>query len=501
MKKYLTSALVLMTFFLQASCGSGVSSQPKEEKGIIVYYKNNFDQDLGGFRGARGLELDLSKSEIEGKALEATVKKQWKGPGLSINIQGSKDLRMAFMAKGVQFRRATLNVFDNKANDNTTPNGYRFLPDDRWVPVLYCLDRFRYNGRGRDYVDGDTDYSGMRFWLEKLPKTGEAKLFLDNFVVYRGPDTSPPDKIEDLKAKAMADGVRLSWSMPHDNAFPMVYAISRSRDGGPFKKIAETYYTEYLDRSCGSATCTYRVLAVDFENNIGEWSNVVKIKGKAPIQEMKFTVLERDRENYAEHVREIHKRGAGKVNKGLVCLYGDSLTGPTIYPYMVAGALGVYKVNAHGFAGVTTGWGVKNLEQQALSKDNPEFLLVMFGTNNVRGRMRDRKVFRGWVNDLLTIAKKAEAQGIVTILGTIPPRGFKDSESKPEAVFNKMLVEAARAHKIPVAYVFEEIQKSGDRRKFIWRDGVHWTPKGMEVAARAWAKTMRQVEFVLRDAE
>ena len=86
-------------------------------------------------------------------------------------------------------------------------------------------------------------------------------------------------------------------------------------------------------------------------------------------------------------------------------------------------------------------------------------------------------------------------------MGTIPPRGFKDPESKPEAVFNKMLVEAARADKIPVAYVFEEIQKSGDRRKFIWRDGVHWTPKGMEVAARAWAKAMRQVEFVLRDAE
>lgn len=38
-------------------------------------------------------------------------------------------------------------MFDKKANDNTTPYGYRFLPDNRWVPVLYYVDLFRYNSK------------------------------------------------------------------------------------------------------------------------------------------------------------------------------------------------------------------------------------------------------------------------------------------------------------------------------------------------------------------
>jgi len=156
-------------------------------------------------------------------------------------------------------------------------------------------------------------------------------------------------------------------------------------------------------------------------------------------------------------------------------------------------------VSAHGFAGKTTGWGARYLKEKALIPENPEFLFVMFGTNNVRGILRQTKVYEKWIDDLERIVKEVEAKGTIVVLGTIPPRGFKDPLSMPEAMFNKLLIKRARKLKVPVAYIFEEVQKSGDRREFIWKDGVHWTAKGMEVAAKAWAKTMRQIEFVLRD--
>jgi len=210
------------------------------------------------------------------------------------------------------------------------------------------------------------------------------------------------------------------------------------------------------------------------------------------------TIWEKDRELYADHIRKVHAKGKGKVNKGLVVLFGDSLTCPILYPRLVAGALGIYRVKAYGFAGQTTGFGRKKVAE-ILAKERPEFLFVMFGTNNVRGQLRRADVYERWVDDLEAIVKQAEAQGVVVVLATIPPRGFKDPLSLPEASFNKVLIQRARKLKVPVAYVFEEIQQGGNRREFIWKDGVHWTAKGMEVAAKAWAKTMKQIEFALRD--
>ncbi len=123
----------------------------------------------------------------------------------------------------------------------------------------------------------------------------------------------------------------------------------------------------------------------------------------------------------------------------------------------------------------------------------------MFGTNNVRGRVRTQDIYERWVEDLIAIVKQAESKGVVAALATIPPRGFKDPFSLPEALFNEILVKKAREAKIPIAYIFEAVQKAGPRREFIWKDGVHWTPKGIEIAAWTWRKTMRQIEFALRD--
>ena len=488
---------ILLNSFFMTSCSAN-SDDVHKEKGIIIYYKNDFDKSKKGFHGSRKVSQKLVDDSISGKALLSICKKKWAGPMLDLDIKGSKNLKIAFMAKGENFKVATLNMFDKKANDNTTPYGYRFLPDDTWVPVLYYVDLFRYNSKNSGHIRNDTHFTNIRFWGPE-PKDQDVKIILDNFVVYRGDDRAAPSKIQGLHAEANKDGVMLKWKVPYDNAYPMVYVISRSHYGEKFKKIAETYHPYYFDRTVEGGTYKYRVLACDFQNNIGEWSTEVEIKGKFKSIKSEPNILIKDRMNYGLHIIEVHERGMGKVDKGLVVMYGDSLTGPTLYPRFVAGALGIYRVRAYGYAGMGSGWGKRNLDKKVLNKVKPEFMLLMFGTNDVRGKVREKKVYMEWVDNVIATAKKAESEGVVVIIGTIPPRGFKDPLSFPEASFNKLLIEEARKNKIPVAYVFKEIQNSGDRHKFIWKDGVHWTSKGMEVAARAWAKTFKQVEFVLRD--
>jgi len=482
------------------ACSSGAEFSPKDEGGVLIYYKTGFDKKRGDFRPSRGASLSFTEDAIYGRALEALCKKKWAGPALKIHISGSKALKIAFMAKGINFKRATLNFFDQKAHDNTTPYGYRFLPDGEWTPVLYYVDLFHYNSKNSGYIRAETEFNELRFWgLE--PANEKVILRLDNFVIYRGEDCSPPEKIKSLKAISTPEGIILSWAPPKDNVFTMVYVISRATEKGSFKKIAETYRPLFKDRKVHQGvTYRYRILACDFQNNLGPWSEVFSIVHKFPTPRSEFheTVYERDRKQYAAHLREVHRRGKGKVNKGLVVLFGDSLTGPTLYPRLVAGALGIYRVKAYGFAGQTTGFGRRKV-REILAKERPEFLFVMFGTNNVRGKLRTQETYEKWVDDLIAIVKEAENEGVVGALATIPPRGFKDPLSLPEALFNKLLVSRAREAQIPIAYIFEAIQNAGPRQEFIWKDGVHWTAKGMELAAWTWRQVMRQIEFALRD--
>ncbi|MBA2849850.1 SGNH/GDSL hydrolase family protein [Thermosulfuriphilus ammonigenes] len=489
--------LVFITFFFLIGCSSGNGSQPQEKEGVFVYYQTDFDKGKGGFQPAKRAKLRLTEDAISGKALETICKQKWAGPALKIKVRGSKGLKIAFLAKGEGFKRATLNLYDTKARDNTTPYGYRFLPDGEWTPVLYYVDLFHYNSRPRGYIKPDTLFVDLRFWGPD-PKGGEVSLTLDNFVIYRGEDRAPPKKIKMLKAEATPQGIKLTWETPEDNVFPMVYVVSRAKEGKGFVKIGETYRSYFWDYTAGKKNYRYRVLACDFQNNLGPWSDIISVKGEADPRPPSLTREEQDRLSYASHVREIHRRGEGRVKKGLVVLFGDSLTGPTLYPRLVAGALGIYQVKAYGFAGQTTTFGRRKVAE-ILAKERPEFLFVMFGTNNVRGRLQTVDVYERWIDDLEAIVKQAEAQGVVVALATIPPRGFKDPLSLPEALFNEILVQRARRLKVPIAYIFEAVQQAGDRREFIWKDGVHWTPQGMELAAWAWRKTMRQIEFALRD--
>jgi lysophospholipase L1-like esterase len=144
-----------------------------------------------------------------------------------------------------------------------------------------------------------------------------------------------------------------------------------------------------------------------------------------------------------------------------------------------------------------TDFGRKRIEQE-LADLNPEFCLVLYGTNN----SRDAKAIPPAMEDLLAIAASCEKRGTVPVIGTIPPRGFNDPKSEPEARYNEALIKACRDAKVPIAYIFEEFLKfeqKGSRRTLLADDGVHYIGGGWEATARAWAAAVSQVRFALLD--
>ena len=180
--------------------------------------------------------------------------------------------------------------------------------------------------------------------------------------------------------------------------------------------------------------------------------------------------------------------------QGRVLCFGDSITGATNYRRYVESALGRYDVWARGYPAQRTSFG-RNKAQQVLEEVNPEFCLIMFGTNNSKAPQAIPQA----MGDLVAIARSCEQHGTVPVIATIPPRGFRDPKSEPEARFNQAVIQTCREHHIPVAYVFEAFQAGGDRRKLLAPDGVHLVSGGWAATGPAWGATLDQVNFVLLD--
>jgi len=193
-------------------------------------------------------------------------------------------------------------------------------------------------------------------------------------------------------------------------------------------------------------------------------------------------------------VRAIHAAGRGKVARGRVLCFGDSLTGATNYRRYVESALGRYDVWARGYAGQRTSFARRKIGED-LAAVNPEFCLVLYGTNNSKAA----KAVPPAMDDLLAVARSCETRGTVPIIATIPPRGFQDPKSAPEARYNEAVIRTCRANKIPIAYVFEAFQAAADRRKLLAGDGVHFIDGGWAVTAPAWQRALDQINFVLLD--
>ncbi len=423
--------------------------------------------------------------------------------GMDLLIRNSDGLKVAFLARGTGgVTTAQFNMADERSNDNTTSDAYR-LVGEAWRPVLYRVDRFFYNDGMSRMVARNTVFRNLRFHGNKTPDK-KGVLELRNFVIYRGEDKDTPSAPSGLAVKLakphVAPSLRLSWRSATDNIGVALYVIARTDAQGKFIKVGESCTTEYDEIVPGPPKPRYRVLAVDFEGNVGPWSEVLPTE--APASPGVFVAEppeEWELARYAGRVRAIHAAGKGKVVSGRVLCFGDSLTGATNYRRYVESALGVYDVWARGYPAMRTDFGRKRIEQE-LTEVNPEFCLVLYGTNN----SKDAKALPPAMEDLLAIAASCEKRGTVPVIGTIPPRGFNDPKSEPEARYNEALIKACREAKLPIAYVFEEFLKfeaKGDRRTLLADDGVHYIGGGWEATARAWAAAMAQVRFALLDRE
>jgi hypothetical protein len=290
--------------------------------------------------------------------------------------------------------------------------------------------------------------------------------------------------------------VQLKWNAADDNVAPMVYVVSRADRGG-FQKTAESYATSYLDTAAPKGGCRYRVFAIDFEENFGPWSDPVTVNSTSTPRQSGLSREGKDRLGYADHVRQVHARGEGKVRRNHATLFGDSLTGATVYPQCARAAFGNLTVGAFGYAAQRTSFA-RNKVREIIEEENPEFMFILYGTNNNKAEQR----IPAAMDDLTAVVKACEANGTVAVLGTIPPRGWTP-ESEPEANFNKHLIALCRRLEIPTGYIFEGFQEKGpqNRRTCMGGDGVHWTGAGMTIGGRAWGETLDQVRFVLRDQE
>lgn len=466
----------------------------REIGGVTVYQRISFNASAGGFRPGEGTEAGPTDDAVDRKAFRVECRKGWAGCELPISIVGSRELKVALMIDGRNMESAGINVYDTLARDNTTAYGYRRLKGD-WTPAVYFLDKFRYNSRDTGFVSPNTHYASVRFYGPQQVPPG-AWFAMDNFVIYRGDDRLAPAKVTGLEALATGRGVQLKWDAADDNVAPMVYVVSRADRGG-LRKIAESHRTSYLDTAAPTGRCRYRVFAIDFEENLGPWSDPVAVNSTSPPQQPALSREGKDRLGYADHVRRVHTRGKGKVRRNHVTLFGDSLTGATVYPQCARAAFGNQTVHAFGYAAQRTSFA-RNKVREIIEKENPEFMFILYGTNNNKAQQS----IPAAMDDLTAVVGACEANGTVAVLGTIPPRGWK-SESGPEANFNKHLIGLCRKLEIPTGYIFEGFQAKGseNRRTYMGGDGVHWTGEGMAIGGCAWGETLDQVRFVLRDQE
>src|SRR5262249_20752117 len=219
---------------------------------VVVYYKFEFEQGVEPFVPVDKTRLETVEGGVSGKAL--SLRKDSPdgdcGATLPLKLSGSKDLKLAYHCKASGFPQAGINVSDTVSRDNTTPTGYRCLSKDAWTPILYYLDSFHYNSQPPDWtskIKQDAIYNGLALHGQ-TPGFNEPWMLIDNFVIYRGNDRTPPSQVKGLKAQLKDGGVHLSWEPATDNVAVMLYVISRA-DGpqATFTKIAESIGPSYID--------------------------------------------------------------------------------------------------------------------------------------------------------------------------------------------------------------------------------------------------------------
>jgi lysophospholipase L1-like esterase len=460
-----------------------------------VYLRTAFDDDAPAFKAeGNGTVTFVSGPEaLDGRSLMVARKAAGSYFGAQLGglrIEGSQGLRVAFSVRARGMRTIAINLFDEARSDNTTPASPARIGDTDWRTVVFHVEDFHYNSDEPDRkLGGGERFVGMLFHGQD--GTDAPQISIDNLVVYRGPDRTPPAPPSGLQVDLAGADVTLRWTAAADDTMAALYSIYRQTSGSPWIKVGESLRSSFRDQVPAAGGYRYRVTAADYENNLSEPSQAIDVAATTtgtPVPGVVTPVVQ-DRLGYASHVRDVHERGRASVRPGVFLFAGDSITGAASYTHSLGSWLARGQFIRQGVASVTTDYGAANIRQY-LQDGKPEFAVVMYGTN-------DRGDVRGSMRNLSTVIDACIGAGTVPIVATIPPRGYSKRQGDQES-FNRALAELARAKKVPVSYAFEEMMQHDLRE--ILSDGIHLTPEvGNDVAGRALRKTMDQVYYALRD--
>jgi hypothetical protein len=499
-------ALATTVAVLTWSCG-GEAPLPNAvlaaQGGAQVYLKLDFDALENPFKPTGSSEAALIADDarvLSGRSLHVrrTGKGGYIGASVPLQVNGAKDLKIAFAVRARAMRTIAVNVFDQRRKDNTTPASPARIFDDDWHTAVFAVEDFHYNADPPDRkIALETSFASLLFHGREDGLAGE--FWIDKLVIYRGHDDRSPDPPAVPKAVPGADGsVEITWQEPADNTFAVTYSVHRKTAAGDWEKIGESLRPSYRDRPPASGLHTYRVTAADFENNVSAPSSELTVDftptpAAGRIAAVAPPIWVADRVNYAENVRQVHARGAGTVRPDVFLFAGDSLTAATLYTHIVGSWLARGLTVRQGMGTVTTEYGAANIKKY-LADARPEFAVVMYGTNDLERGSSPSTAMRY----LAVMIDACLEAGTIPVVATVPPRGFdKRDQGGPER-FNRALAELARQRRVPVSYVFEEMMRH-DLKDMLY-DRLHLRPEaGNEAAGRALRQTMDQVYFALRD--
>jgi hypothetical protein len=498
-------AFDLVVLAAALSCGGEArqdqAATPAGQAGPQVYLKLDFDAGANPFTPTDSAQATLvsdPNQALSGRSLHIarTRDGRYIGAIAPLPVKGSAGLRIAFVVRARSMRTVAVNVFDERRQDNTTPASPARVLDDEWRAVVFAAEDFHYNTDPPDRkIEAETAFKSLLFHGHEDGPT--AQLWVDKLVVYRGADERPPGAPTGVRADLVADGsVALSWQEPADDTFPVVFSVHRKSGASPWEKIGESLRPSFRDRPASVEKSAYRITAADYENNTSAPSSEVTVgptmaaakpaSGSAP----PWVV---DRATYAENVRQVHARGAGKVRPDVFLFAGDSLTAATLYTHILGSWLARGLTVRQGVGTVTTDYGAANIKGY-LADARPEFAVVMYGTNDV-----DRGVsVSNAMRNLGVVLDACVDFGTVPVLATIPPRGYDKAGQRRQEEFNRGIAELARKKRVPVSYAFEEMMRH-DLKEMLY-DGIHLQAEaGNDAAGRALRQTMDQVYYALRD--
>ena len=119
--------------------------------------------------------------------------------------------------------------------------------------------------------------------------------------------------------------------------------------------------------------------------------------------------------------------GSGSHEK-LIVVLGDSIglgyNASIAYPEIIESLTGIPVINK-SVGGSSAEQGVA-LAQGAIDEHNPRYIVALLGTNNAKGAGGEAD---GAINSMETLAQICDENGIICIIGTIPPITRSSSEN------------------------------------------------------------------------